>query len=185
MIALTVLVLIQGSSQTSFLETKALAFFRDSIRQGLPVKGQGDIWFDGLLIQDTIDQAKVQEIVLEGFLTWKVLRDKKLTATEYKKYDEEKKIYEDLLNHWETFIPNRKIERLESIEPLQKTKKLRFERFLRKRLNLRIRQAFKFADFNWIEIRLDKSDYEYGYHFYLKMDDRGNVQDWSDVYWIQ
>ncbi len=184
-IATTLLAIVQGYSQTSFLETKALKFFIDSIRQGLPEKGQGNIWFDGLLVQDTIDKYRVKEIVIEGFINWKVMRDKKLSASEYNKYDEERKTYENKLNHWETIIQNQKIERLETVMPLKKIKKLRFEEFLKKRLNLRIRQAFKFADINWIEIRLDKSDYEYGYYFYLKIEDNGKVQDWSKVYWIQ
>jgi hypothetical protein len=172
-------------SQNTLIETKALQFFVDSLMQDLRKDYHKPYWFDGLIIKDTIDENLVQHVVKDGYIDSKRLSRKIKSDSDLTNINEELRIYEDKIRYWETIIPTTEKLMLKTLKGLKKCKKLKWGHFLRKRYNLSIRQSLKFANFNWVEILLDKSDYEYGHVFYLKMDDEGKVIDWSDSYWIQ
>jgi hypothetical protein len=172
-------------SQNTLIETKALQFFVDSLIVVLPTDFHKPFWFDGFIVQDTIDENLVDDVVNNGFVQWKRFSDKQMSDSELIKFSDDFRAYDTKLSYWETILPNKEKIRLKIINGLAKCRKLKWGHFSKKRLNLRLRQSFKFIDFNWVEIRLDKSDYEYGYLFYLKMNDEGKVVDWSGTYWIQ
>ncbi len=172
-------------AQDIFIESKALHFFVDSIKPKFNLKRQGVIWCDGVILQDTIDKKRVEDVVIDGFLFWKMMSDKRPPQAEWIKLDNDTKFYKEKIKDWETIIPNINDVRLNPVSALKWCKKLKFGDFVKTRYNLRVYQSFKFQGFNWVKIQIDKSDYEFGYIFYFKIDDKGNVLDWCYVYWIQ